>query len=331
MAGREHWYVVAESSRLGQKPLGLTLLDEPLVLFRDETGQARALLDRCPHRAVPLSDGRVTGGRLQCPYHGWEFDGAGQCQYIPALGPVGRIPERACVRTFLVQEQQGYIWVWPGDTPPGPGERPLTLPHHDETGWMRARIQARIHAGMQEVIENFIDCPHTGYVHGGLFRAPASHRATHHVRQVSDGVVIDIKEEQTRSSLLSRLFVSHTSSVVHQDRFIAPSTVRVSYTFGPGRVIEGYQLCTPIDAFKTDVFVYVTWQWGWLTTLFRPIVPFAGRLILEQDRQVLERQAERIRRYGRQFVSTGADTANLWIQAHGQGGDDRETTVEFRL
>jgi phenylpropionate dioxygenase-like ring-hydroxylating dioxygenase large terminal subunit len=80
------WFIVARSRELRRKPLATLLFGTPIVLFRDASGRAGALLDRCPHRNVPLSLGRVAGdGTLQCPYHGWRFDTEGACTFVPSL------------------------------------------------------------------------------------------------------------------------------------------------------------------------------------------------------------------------------------------------------
>ena len=85
--GREHewWLPVATEAELApQRPLAVTLLGEPLVLWHDGA-QAHAFTDRCPHRGARLSLGRVHDGQLECPYHGWRFGGDGQCRHVPAL------------------------------------------------------------------------------------------------------------------------------------------------------------------------------------------------------------------------------------------------------
>src|SRR5918997_3897383 len=80
------WYVACLVRELrADRPLARTVDDTPLVLFRDTAHHAVALLDRCPHRNVPLSCGRVNDGLLQCCYHGWTFDGTGACRAVPGL------------------------------------------------------------------------------------------------------------------------------------------------------------------------------------------------------------------------------------------------------
>jgi phenylpropionate dioxygenase-like ring-hydroxylating dioxygenase large terminal subunit len=334
---RNHWYIACESTQLKAKPLARRILGEPIVLFRDATGTATALVDRCPHRNVQLSGGKVVEGKLQCLYHGWEFDGSGRAVFIPSLTDGEKIPSAACTPAYPLLERDGYVWVWVGDEAPN-GREPFALPHQNEPGWAHMRIRTTIPNAVDNVIENFIDCPHTGYVHGGLFRAPASHMARTKVQSVPDGVVIDIEEETMTNSLLAKLLVPKGGQVTHQDRFFLPSIVRVAYGFGPDKQIVGFQLCTPVEDFETEVFVYVTWKLGVFTHLIRPFVPHVGRAVLMQDMGVLVNQGEMVKRHGRSYTSAPADTANLWIQAcraralAGQAPSaEREKQVDFRL
>src|SRR6266851_5018615 len=81
---RNHWYAAAWSSEIGDKPLGRRLLGEPVVLFRQADKSVAALLDRCPHRLVPLSMGVCVEERIRCAYHGMEFDGTGRSPRKPS-------------------------------------------------------------------------------------------------------------------------------------------------------------------------------------------------------------------------------------------------------
>lgn len=87
---RNTWYVAGFSEELSaaQPLLSRRLLDEPVVFFRDTQGGVRALRDRCPHRFVPLSMGKVKGDSVECGYHGLRFDGSGQCTRNPHAGGV---------------------------------------------------------------------------------------------------------------------------------------------------------------------------------------------------------------------------------------------------
>jgi nitrite reductase/ring-hydroxylating ferredoxin subunit len=123
--GRGAWWAAALSEAVNdRKPLAVTCEQEELALFRDGAGIAVALEDRCPHRRVPLTLGSVRGGKLQCAYHGWTFDGAsGACTAIPNLAAHEAVPARYGARSFPVHEADGFVHVWLGAG--GPEALPL--------------------------------------------------------------------------------------------------------------------------------------------------------------------------------------------------------------
>lgn len=106
------WIPVLEAPALGRAPARVDVAGLPVVLFRAADGRPRALLDRCPHRGVPLSIGTCRKGRIACAYHGWEFDGDGRCLRIPSnVEPEGPPLPRAMARAFAVEERDGKLWV----------------------------------------------------------------------------------------------------------------------------------------------------------------------------------------------------------------------------
>lgn len=113
------WALALSESLVSGGTLGVVCEGEELALFRDSAGVVFALEDRCPHRRVPLSLGLVVRGGLQCPYHGWTFEGArGRCVNIPNLRSDERVPQRYAARAFAVCEQSGFIHVWRGKGEP---------------------------------------------------------------------------------------------------------------------------------------------------------------------------------------------------------------------
>lgn len=106
-----HPVVAAQTLRAGHGVLAARLLGQPLALWRSADGQAQAWEDRCPHRGVRLSLGRVVGNHLACAYHGWEYAaGDGRCAAIPAM-PHDPVPGKVCARTYPVREMQSMVWV----------------------------------------------------------------------------------------------------------------------------------------------------------------------------------------------------------------------------
>lgn len=120
MTDGKWWALALTESVQGNKARPVVCEQEQIALFRDAEGMACAVEDRCPHRRVLLSPGPVVQGRLQCPYHGWTFDGvSGKCTDIPNLRRDERIGSKYAVSAYPVAEQDGFIHVWRGAGPPG--------------------------------------------------------------------------------------------------------------------------------------------------------------------------------------------------------------------
>ena len=110
---RNAWYIAAWADEVGRgQLLARRICNEPIVLFREGTGRAGALADRCCHRAAPLSMGSVVEEGIQCGYHGLVIDASGCCVRIPGQK---QIPSDARVRSYPVVEKDQLVWVWMGD------------------------------------------------------------------------------------------------------------------------------------------------------------------------------------------------------------------------
>ncbi len=113
------WYVVLGSQDVKRgKMLGVTRLGERLVFARDQEGKAFCLRDRCAHRGAALSAGKLLEDRIQCPFHGFEYDARGRGARIPANGRDAPVPDRFHVCSYPIHESHGFIWIWWGENPP---------------------------------------------------------------------------------------------------------------------------------------------------------------------------------------------------------------------
>jgi len=161
---RNQWYIILESNEVkAGKPVGVTRMGEKLVLWRDADGQVVCMLDRCPHRGVALSAGKLIEGRIQCPFHGFEFDRSGRCVLIPANGKNAPVPKTFQAASYPTCEKHGFIWIWWGEPraelPPvyffdnlDPRMTYSTLRDHWATHYSRA-------------IENQLDVVHLPFIH----------------------------------------------------------------------------------------------------------------------------------------------------------------------
>jgi phenylpropionate dioxygenase-like ring-hydroxylating dioxygenase large terminal subunit len=135
---RNYWYPVLQSEELGaEKPVAFRVLGENLVAWRDQHGQPCVVVDRCPHRSIKLSVGRILEGELQCVLHGLRFNGAGTCTLIPWEKERSATHERVAVTAYPARELGGYIWAYIGDAakfppPPLESEVPEELLKPDE-------------------------------------------------------------------------------------------------------------------------------------------------------------------------------------------------------
>ena len=111
------WYVAGRADEISDQPLKRRMLGQDFVLFRDRQGKAHCLSNTCVHRGGSLAGGKVKGDCVQCPYHGWEFNGDGVCQRIPSLGSQAGIPARARVDAYPTEERYGLVFAFLGDLP----------------------------------------------------------------------------------------------------------------------------------------------------------------------------------------------------------------------
>lgn len=182
---RRYWYPVAARSQLpvgGVQPV--TLLGESLVLFRPSAEELGLLQRSCPHRGVDLSYGVVERGSLICPYHGWAFNGTGQCTAMPAEPEGSPLRCRVRASSYPVQEMGGLIWAYLGPEP-----APL-LPRFDLFVWdgcLRDIGQATLPCHWLQIMENSVDPHHLEAMHGHHLRAirlrQGSSVPTHYLRR----------------------------------------------------------------------------------------------------------------------------------------------------
>jgi len=168
------WYPAEESANLvAGQPLKVRMLGLQFVLWRDESGRARCVHNTCTHRGGSLGDGKVVGNCIQCPYHGWKFNGEGDCERIPSLGPIERIPRRSRIDAYPVEERYGLVFVFLGDLPEA--ERPTIMPCNEfgQEGWRTLRMRYRWKCNYVRLVENQSDPSHVEYVHAGMGMAGA--------------------------------------------------------------------------------------------------------------------------------------------------------------
>jgi len=163
------WYPAGTSSEFTETPVKRQMLGQNFVLFRDADGVARCLSNVCPHRGGSLATGRVKGNCIECPYHGWQFNGEGHCERIPSLGPDGKIPARARVDAYPTRERYGLVFCFLGDLPEDQRPPIMDIPEYPDSGvidgWRATHQHFLWDIDYKRSIENGIDSAHNEFVH----------------------------------------------------------------------------------------------------------------------------------------------------------------------
>lgn len=163
------WYAAGRSTDVSDAPVRRRMLGQDFVLFRDTAGKVHCLADTCIHRGASLGLGKVRGDCIQCPYHGWQFDGDGLCRKIPSLGTGARIPARARVDAYPVVEKYGLIFAFLGDLPEEERCPILPIPEYGasapQPGWAATIQNYEWAFDFQRSVENGIDAAHNEFVH----------------------------------------------------------------------------------------------------------------------------------------------------------------------
>jgi len=308
------WYTMAASKEVGSKPKRFLLNGLPIVTFRDSSGQSVALLDRCSHRNAPLSAGRLVAGNIECPYHGWQFDGAGECKAVPGLCGASEHAARR-VPSFACRDSQGWVWVY-SEADVDPDSGPYEIPFADHPEYLTIRERLEMPGPLDAVAENALDVPHTAFVHAGLFRKNKDRQPIEVViRALDGGAEAQFIGEQRPEGLAGRILAPQGGEVFHWDRFLLPCIAQVEYRLSDRSHIIATTALTPRTPTVTDLFGTVAVRVPIPNAILRTVVKPLAMRILRQDMELLRRQTEQVARFGgEQFSSTEIDVLGLRIK-----------------
>ncbi len=302
-AVQEAWHMVALSRDVKRGSVRkIALCNTPVALFRSEAGLG-ALIDRCPHRNYPLSEGRVREGALECPYHGWRFDPDGACQSVPGCLAETAQDTRLRAQSLRVWEGHGAIYATLSDAAPEQPPLPPDFgnPELDHFWWQQGTWRGRAF----DAIENVMDPFHTNHLHDGFIRRrdkrlPVDLVVTSH----GDGIDMTIKQTQPDMGLMSRFLERDRECSV--SRYYTPATVQARWE---GK--DKLTLCvtaiftpatdgtfTPFARFSTPKGIAPGWLKQAAIRLF--LAP-----VVAQDRRALERQHEVMTYFGHPRFATG--------------------------
>lgn len=286
-----YWYAVGWARSLKvQEIMPVTIWKAAIAVFRDAEGQLHALEDACPHKGVALHKGEVRHCHLTCPYHGWEFDGIGNCVKVPYL-PEGQKLPRAKARSYPVQEKYGIIWVFPGEASVANSVSLPEIVEFDSPEWLMVPLGARFQAHFSICNENTMDVFH-GFLHRGL-------------QGWFDPVLKSLKE--TEDSVCAEYLVSYKGRMAKflglSDRADAVTTLPISIQYkypNYSTSLEGvsslYLMRLPVSENESRSFALFFFRVNlpqWLLKAIKPwlaptLEKFVLRRFLAQDIEMIE-------------------------------------------
>jgi phenylpropionate dioxygenase-like ring-hydroxylating dioxygenase large terminal subunit len=304
---RNAWYVAAWSEDLKDDGVvGRTILHEPVVLYRQGNGEVAALEDRCPHRFAPLSLGHVIGGnRIQCPYHGLEFNASGACVHNPHGNK--HIPPRARVKSYPVLEKHKAIWIWMGDKPADATKVPdfAVMDNVPELHTTK-RDRITIKANYELIVDNLLDLSHTSFLHAGILGNADTVESEIEVTQDGDAVTVTRHAANAEPPGMNKLMWPQAPArcdKITRITWMAPSTLRLMTGIckpgAPAETGTGYHavhLLTP-ETDRTTHYFFTAVRYNVQTTdetLNRDIQDKIAKMrrfaFEEQDAPVIEAQ-----------------------------------------
>ena len=253
------------------RPSAITLAGERIVLFRGETGMASALLDRCPHRGVALSLGKVAGGEIACPFHGWRFAGDGRCSHVPWNPDARR--DNLSATALPIREIGGVIWLYTGREAQGePAVPPAFL--RADTRLIAQDFVWDVH--WTRAMENMLDTPHLPFVHARTI----GKRLTGH----TDEPMRMLWEETDHGArIIAQRPGESPSSALH---YHFPNMMELAIDPG-GRVMRLMAVCSPAVTGKTRLTIYTLRNFA-KPRLLDPLFARANTRIAGEDRAIVE-------------------------------------------
>jgi phenylpropionate dioxygenase-like ring-hydroxylating dioxygenase large terminal subunit len=261
------WYPIAASAAVNNDdPQRTQVLGVKLVAYRDDEGNAHVLADTCVHRGGSLGKGWVRDNCVVCPYHGWRFDKDGKCTEIPTLASDEKVPARAKVDSYPVQEQYGIVFAFLGDLPED--ERPplRQVPEWGKEGWRANRLTIfEVGAFYERSMENGLDPSHNEFVHpaqGSPVMNEEMKRRPMEVQEIPWGseFLVKFDNEETGTEALGERDTL-VAEVIAGSGHIGPNQMITWINFSETNRFSQYFYEAPIDENRTRVFFVNMRSW----------------------------------------------------------------------
>jgi phenylpropionate dioxygenase-like ring-hydroxylating dioxygenase large terminal subunit len=189
------------------------------------------------------------------------------------------------------------------------------MPFYGAPGWETVRLVNLFQNNVTNCAENFIDVPHTAFVHLGTFRSSRKQRIDVTVRRTNGSVHIEYRNETSNLGLFAKVLNPTGRPIEHRDNFHMPNVTSVEYVFNPRMRLFITSQSVPEEEDRTRVYTDVTFNYGLLNRLAKPVIRWHAQQIIDQDLVALADQMAVIKKYGEEFNNTSADAIHVLVES----------------
>jgi phenylpropionate dioxygenase-like ring-hydroxylating dioxygenase large terminal subunit len=309
---KNQWYLAIPSEKIKENKIQtLEILGEPILFFRDSKGAVHGLKDICPHRGIPLHFGRIVQDMVECPYHGWKFDGAGVCQEIPSLTSSQKLDcTKIKIKSYPIKEMYGAVWIFIGDAnfdqkhtpqPPVFADFPI-----DAKPEICEIVEFPCH--IDHAVIGLMDPAHGPYVHQSWFwrSSKSSYEKSKSFGPVEYGFRMKRHEPSKNSKAYKILGGQPTTEIT----FRLPGT-RVEHVQVGQKSFYSLTALMPLTENRTQVVQMVYWNISWLTFV-KPFIKSFGHTFLGQDLDAVTKQQQGLKYDPSLMLINDADTQAKW-------------------
>lgn len=309
------WYFAGLSSDIAKGQLVRRVIaGEPITLGRKQSGELFALRDVCPHRAAPMSAGKIKDGTVECPYHGWRFGiEDGVCQEIPALcADQSFETQKIKLRKFPAREDGQLLWVYIASD-----KRFMGTPPIDPPSFPFAIIKpllsdsVTLNCHVDHAVIGLMDPAHGPYVHRQWWwRSETSmHEKSKTFEPRERGFAMAAHTPSSNSFAYKLLGGKPVTEITFQ----LPG-IRTEYVKVGDKTLLSFTAVTPVDETQTEIRQIFFTDIGLVKSL-KPLIRWAARKFLRQDAHMVDLQQLGLAHDPNLMLVDDADTQAKWYHA----------------
>jgi phenylpropionate dioxygenase-like ring-hydroxylating dioxygenase large terminal subunit len=307
---RNLWYFALHGDKLKKGKLQTKeLLGERIVFGRDSTGNPFALRDNCPHRGMPLSEGKFDGRTIQCCYHGWQFDSSGTCQKIPALADTSLNVSNIKAYSYPCKEVSGTIWVYMSNDKHQPQVPDNAFPDLLISSDKRLRHvdTVELPTNIDDAIIGLVDPAHVTFVHQSWFWRSAKSLKRKHFEPVGLGFRM-VRHKPSANAKGYAILNGETSTEIS---FQLPGHRFEHILVGQNDVIVSTTLLTPINETTTELNHVFYSSLNFIKHFWWPFKRL-GKTFIGQDRDTFKKLSRGLQNDPKQMLLGDPDAQARW-------------------